>query len=141
VFRNLNSESNPTRLAVITGFFDADLGNSRAMYRFSCSLNSADGGVRRVDISQRQGAATADRYRDGDDAILACQRKAEQRIRRAGYGHVQYGWLNADSRRNGRIAGTATAQRGGSERDYEFAIRCRVNLDNGNVRSMQVVLR
>jgi len=137
-FRNLNAEDNPGRNDTIMGSFDARRGNYRNTYRFSCVVDLANGRVRGVDISQGRGAATADRYAGGDDATSACQRAAEQRIQRDGYRNVQVGWLNADSRRNDTMAGTATAQRGNNGRAYEFNIRCSVNPDNGNIRSVQV---
>ena len=137
-FRNLNADDNPGRNDTIMGSFDVRRGNYRDTYRFSCAVDLASGRVRGVDISQGRGAATADRYAGRDDATSACQRAAEQRIQRDGYRNVQFGWLNADNRRNDRIAGTATAQRGNNGRAYDFEIRCSVNPDNGNIRSVQV---
>ena len=52
-------------------------------------------------------------------------------------GNVQFS-LNADNRRDGGIAGTATGQRGNNGRAYDFEVRCSVNPDNGNIRSLQV---
>ena len=75
-----------------------------------------------------------DRYAGRDDAISACQRAAEQRIQRDGYRNVQF-LLNADNRRDGGIAGTATGQRGNNGRAYDFEVRCSVNPDNGSIRS------
>jgi len=46
--------------------------------------------------------------------------------------------LDADNRRDGGIAGTATGQRGNNGRGYNFEIRCSVNPDNGQIRSLQV---
>jgi hypothetical protein len=120
------------------GSFDVRRGNYGDTYRFSCSVDLANGRVRGVEISQGRDAERADRYTGRDDAISACQRAAEQRIQRDGYRNVQFGSLNADSRRNDGIAGTATAQRGNSGRAYDFEIRCSVNSDNRNVRSIQV---
>ena len=137
-FRTLNADNNPGPNDTIMGSFDARRGNYRTTYQFSCAVDLANGRVRRVNISQGQGAATADRYPYGDDATSACQRASEQRIQRDGYRNVQFGWLNADNRRNERISGTATAQRGNNGRAYNFDIRCSINLDNGNVRSVQV---
>ena len=78
--------------------------------------------------------------RDGNTA--ACQSAAEQRIQRDGYRNVQFGRLGAENnRRNDGIAGTATAQRGNNGRAYDFDIRCSVNLDNGNIRSVEVKRR
>ncbi len=137
-FRNLNADGNMGRNDTIMGSFDVPRGSYRDTYRFSCAMNLANGRVRGVDIFRGQGVGTADRYAGGDDAISACQRAAEQRIQRDGYRNVQFGPLNAGNRRNDGIAGTATAQRGNNGRAYDFEIRCSVNLDNGNIRSIQV---
>lgn len=120
------------------GSFDVRRGNYRDSYRFSCAVDLANGRVRGVDIFQGRAEATADRYAGRDDATSACQRAVEQQIQRDGYRNVQFGLLNADSRRNEWIAGTARAQRGNNGRAYDFNIGCSVNLNNGNVRSVQV---
>jgi hypothetical protein len=142
-FRNVNADDNQDRNDTIMGSFDVRRGNYRDAYRFSCGLDLANGRVRRVNISQGQGASTADRYAGTDryagrnDATSACERAAEQRIQRDGYRNVQFGSLNADNRRNDWMAGTARAQRGNNGRSYDFDIGCSVNPDNGNIRSVQ----
>jgi hypothetical protein len=146
-FGNMNADDNPGRNDTIVGSFDVRRGNNRDTYRFSCAINLADGRVRGVEISEGRDAATAGRYRGRDnggrdDATAACQSAAGQRIQRDGYRNVQFGRLDADyNRRNGGIAGTATAQRGNNGRAYDFDIRCLVNLDNGNIRSVEVKRR
>jgi hypothetical protein len=141
-FRDLDAYDNPGRNDRIMGSFDVRRGNhrDRDTYRFSCSVDLANGRVRGVEISQGQDEATADRYAGRYDAISACQRAAEQRIQRDGYRNVQFGLLDADRRRNDGIAGTARAQRGNNGRAYDFEIRCSVNAD-GNIRSTQVKRR
>ena len=136
-FRGVNTDDNPGRHDRIMGSFDVRQGNYPLTYRFSCSVDLANGRVQGVEISQRQDAERADRYAGHDDAISACQRAAEQRIRRDGYRNVEFRLLN-DSRRNDGIAAIATAQRGNNGRAYDFYIRCSVDLDYGNVRSVQV---
>lgn len=131
-FRKLKADDNPGRNDTIMGVFDARRGNSRSTYRFTCSVNLANGRIRGVEISQGRGAAAG-----RDQATSACQRVAGQRIRRDGYRNVQFGWVDTDRRPN-RIAGTATAQRGNNSRAYNFDINCSVNLRNGNIESMQV---
>lgn len=140
-FRNVNADDNPGRNDTIMGSFDARRGNQRDTYRFSCAVDLANGRVRGVDISQERGAATAGRYAGGGDRTSACQRAAEQRIQQDGYRNVQFGPLNADNRRNDWITGTATAQRGNNGRTYDFDIRCSVNLNNGNIRSVRAKRR
>ncbi len=137
-FRNLDADDNPGRNDTIIGSFDARRGTYRETYRFSCAINLANGRVRGVDISQGRDASTGDRHAGGDAGTFACQRAAEQRIQRDGYRNVQFGWLNADNRRNDRIAGIATAQRGNNGRAYDFDIQCSVNPANGNIRSVGV---
>jgi hypothetical protein len=137
-FRNLDAQDNPGRNDTVMGSFEVRRGNYSDTYRFSCAVDLANGRVRGVDISQGRDAATADRHAGRDDPTSACQRAVEQRIQRDGYRNVQFGSLNADNRRNDWIAGTATAQRGNNGRPYDFDIGCSVNLNNGNVRSVQV---
>ena len=136
-FRGVNTDDNPGRNDAITGSFDVRRGNDRDTYRFSCSVDLANGRVRGVEISRGRDAERADRYVGHDDGISACQRAAGQRIERDGYRNVQFS-LNADNRRDGGIAGTATGQRGNNGRAYNFEVRCSVNPDNGNIRSLQV---
>ncbi len=140
-FRNLSADDNPGRNDTIVGTFDARRGDSRAAYRFSCALSLDNGSIRDVNISQGQGVASTDRYGYGNDASSACQRAAEQRIYRDGYRNVQFGWLDAGNSRNGRLAGTATAQRGDYGQEYNFDIKCTVDLANGNIRSVNAKRR
>jgi hypothetical protein len=137
-FRGVNTDDNPGRNDAIIGSFDVRRGNDRDTYRFSCSVDLANGRVRGVEISPGRDSERADRYAGRNDAISACQRAAEQRIERDGYRNVQFGSLDADNRRDGGIAGTATGQRGNNGRGYNFEIRCSVNPDNGQIRSLQV---
>jgi hypothetical protein len=138
-FRNLNTDDNRGRNDTIRGSFDVRRGNNRNTYRFSCVVGLADSRVRGVEISQGRGVATADRY--GDDATSACQDAVEHKIQRDGYRNVQFGWLNAGNRTSDKIAGTARAQRGNNGRAYDFDIGCTVNLENGNLKSIQVKRR
>jgi hypothetical protein len=137
-FKDLNADDNPGRNDAIMGSFDVRRSNDRDTYRFSCSVDLANGRVRGVEISRGRDAERADRYSGRDDAMSACRLAAEQRIQRDGYRNVQFGLLNAENRRDGGIAGTATGQRGNNGRGYNFEIRCSVNPDNGNIRSLQV---
>ena len=137
-FGDVNADGNPRRNGAVMGSFDVRRGNDRDTYSFSCSVDLANGRVRGVEISRVQDAERGDRYAGRDDAISACRRAAEQRIERDGYRNVQFGLLNADNRQDGGIAGTATGQRGDDGHTYNFEIRCSVNPDNGNIRSLQV---
>ena len=137
-FRNMNADDNPGRNDRIMGSFDVRRGNDHDTYRFSCFVELANGRVRDVEISQGRDRAMADRYSGRDDAIPACQRAVEQRMQRDGYRNVEFGRLNADTRRSDTIAGTATAQRGNNGRAYDFDIGCSVNPNNGTVQSLQV---
>lgn len=137
--RNLNADDNPGRNDTIIGSFDVRRGNYSDTYRFSCAMNLANGRVRAVDISLGDGARNSDRYDEGQAS--PCWRAAEQRIQRDGYRNVRFGGLNTDLRRNGKITGLATAQRGNNGRAYDFDIACTVNLNNGAVKSIQVKRR
>lgn len=139
-FGGLNADDNPGRNDRITGSFEARREN-RETYRFSCSVDLDNARVRDVEISQgRREAGNSDRS-GRDNAISACQRAAEQKIQRDGYRNVEFGSLNADSRRNGWIVGAARAQRGNNGRPYDFEIGCSMRPDNRNVRSLKVSRR
>ena len=140
-FRGADADLNPGRTGTMTGSFEVPHGNYRDTYRFSCSVDPANGRVRAVEISQGRDAGSADRYTGQDDAISSCQRAAQQRIERDGYREVQFGPMNVDRRRNDSISGTAKAQLGNNGRAYDFDIGCAVNPDNGNVRSVQATRR
>ena len=140
-FRDLNADDNPGSNDRVVGSFEARRGNGPDMYRFSCSVDLANGRVRGVEINQARETDRADRYTGRDDANSACRRAAEQRIQRDGYRNVQVASLNADRRRNDWITGSASAQRGNNGRDYDFDIGCSVDPNNGSVRSVQVKRR
>ena len=72
-FRDLNADDNPGRNDAIVGSFEARRGNYRDTYRFSCSVDLANGRVRGVEISQRRDIGTADRYAGRDAAMSACR--------------------------------------------------------------------
>ena len=85
-------------------------------------------GLAAAEILARQGAFVIGTGRSAERC-----KAAEQRIQRDGYRNVQFGLLNGDSRRNDRIVGTASAQRGNRGRAYDFDIWCSVNLNTGAV--------
>jgi hypothetical protein len=136
-FGGAATDDNPGRNDTIMGFFEVRRGNDRDTYQFSCSVDLANGRVRGVEVSRGRDTERADGRSGRDGAISACLRAAEQRIQRDGYRNVQFGLLNADNRRDGGIAGTATGQRGNNGRSYNFEVRCSVNPDNGSIRSLQ----
>jgi hypothetical protein len=141
-FRDLNVDDNPGSNDRVVGWFDARRGGDRNnSYRFSCSVDLNSGRVRGVEINQGRDTGRADRYSPRDEANSACRRAAEQRIERDGYRNVQVSSLDADTRRNDWITGSATAQRGNNGRGYDFDIGCSVDPNNGSVRSVQVKQR
>ena len=75
------------------------------------------------------------------DAISSCLRAVELRARRDGYAELRFATVRADDRpgRNDWIVGAARALSGRRISDLEFA--CSVNLDNGSVRSVDLVPR
>ena len=60
-FRGVNTDDNPGRNDAIMGSFDVRRGNDRDTYRFSCSVDLANGRVRGVEISRGREAERADR--------------------------------------------------------------------------------
>ncbi|MCX6620651.1 MAG: hypothetical protein NTY38_06165, partial [Acidobacteria bacterium] len=119
-FRDLNGQGYPGRNDANTGYFEAVRNNSRVTYRFSCAMNPGNGRVQGTDIAEERGMGTADRSPGRHHGASACQSAAGQRIERDGYRNVEFGSMNGDNRRNSRLAGTASAQRGNNGRTFNF---------------------
>src|SRR6266849_11015247 len=74
-------------------------------------------------------------------ATEGCERAVEERLRRDGYDYVDFGSLRVDDRpgRGDWIVGNVTANRWRRPESFNFS--CSVNLENGNVRSVDVTHR
>jgi len=138
-FRRSNMNDNPGPQDWVTGVFDVRSGpyGRDESYSYSCAVNFDTGEVRSMRIEPIGGGARQDSPRGMEN----CERAVEERIRRDGYDFVDFGSLRVDDRR-GRgdwIVGTVTANRGRRPESFEFT--CSVNLQSGNVRSVDVTRR
>ena len=146
-FRRERIEDNPGRDDVIMGRVDVRRnGGAMESYRFNCSMNLANGRVRTVDLtplSSNTGSYFPSVRGGTDRGIMArasqdCQKAVEQRLRREAYRVMEIGPVNVDDRqgRNDWIGGMVTGRRNNT--DYNFDYGCSVNLNNGNIRSVEV---
>lgn len=142
-FADVRMDDNPGRGDWILGRFflrrDRDRDQS---HQFVCSVNFDTGRVRSVEIdpidrgrdrySNNQAAPTGIR-----DAVQTCQREVERRVRDRGYRDVQFGEINIDDRsnRNDSVVGNLRADRD------RFNFTCRVDLNDGDVRSVDLKRR
>ncbi len=126
----------------VAGIIDVRRGGFDEAYRFSCAVNFDSGRVRSMRIEPigppadrgSNPAATA-------RATEGCERAVEERLHRDGYDYVDFGSLRVDDRpgRGGWIVGNVTANRWRRPESFNFS--CSVNLENGNVRSVDVTHR
>jgi hypothetical protein len=150
-FRNINIDDNGGRRDWVVGTFDTRDRYGRCdVYQFSCAVNFADGSLRSVNIdpygpanrgrseassgySERDRSAVSD-----DEAIGLCRDAVRARVQQDGFGYVEFGSTNIDDRAgwSDRVTGSARGSRGGRSDWYDFA--CRVNLNTGSVRSVDL---
>lgn len=143
-FRTTTLDNSPGRQDWVTGMLDIRRGYDRdETYRFSCSVNFDTGQVRSAQIDpidrdrSRPGTGDADRSASRV-AMDSCQRAVEDRVRRDGYQHVDFLSIHVDDRpgRNDWIVGTVRADV--RMRSDSFGFSCSVNLQDGDVRSVDV---
>jgi hypothetical protein len=146
-FRDMRLDDNPGRGDWIVGsfFLRRDRDRDQA-HRFTCSVNFDNGQVRSVQIDQngqdRDRGFTPGPDRAGvRDAVQTCRRAAEDRVRERGYRDVEFGRINVDDRpgRQDWVLGTLRAGRGGNWEPFEFS--CRVDLRDGDVKSVDLTRR
>jgi len=143
-FRRTALDNNPGRQDWVTGLFDLRSGYDRdETYNFSCSVNFDNGEVRSAQIDPIE----RDRYMPGYGdarkstarlAMDSCQRSVEDNVRQKGYQHVDFLSINVDDRpgRSDWIVGTARADVRSKSDSFTFS--CSVNMQNGDVRSVDV---
>jgi hypothetical protein len=145
-FRNARIDNSPERQDWVVGAF-AFLGRNRSevVYRFSCSVDFAGGRVRSVQFDQAAGDAYASvppRVPSPvEAAVLSCQHAIQARLDRSGYSNVSFVSIDLDRRpgRNDWVVGNARAERGDRPARLDFS--CRINLNTGNVRTLNVTRR
>jgi len=145
-FRNTRMDNSPDREDWVAGVF-AFFGRNRSevVYRFSCPIDLAGGRVRSAHFEEAAGDAYASTSRrtpsPAEPAVLTCQDAVQARLDRSGYGNVSFVSIGLD-RRPGRsdwVMGNARAERG--DRPVRLDFSCRINLNTGNVRTLNVARR
>jgi hypothetical protein len=145
-FREAGLDNAPNRAEWVGGSF-LFLGRNRSevVYRFSCAIDFNAGRVRSVQFDPAAGDAYAS-ARDRmpppvDPAILRCQDAVLARLDRLGYAGVTIASIAFDQRRGGDewVTGEARGSRGTRPARLDFS--CRMNLNDGNVRTLNVTRR
>jgi len=138
-FQRTTIDDNPGRNDWVLGTFSIRRGyRGQETHRFACSVDFDNGRVRSAQIDPIDGG----RYQGGGNrAIQNCQRAVEERIRRDGYDRVDFRSINVDDRpgRNDWIVGNARAD--GRDGPAAFSFSCSVDLNDGDIRSVDVSRR
>jgi hypothetical protein len=136
-FRRIDIDSQPGRNDWVVGDLLVRFSDRREeLYRFSCSVDFRNGRIRSAQID-----SVASRPPDAGGSRRAmdnCQDAVTQRLRRDGYNQVDVRSIAVDSRpgRNSWIVGNVRA----SGRNFDsFDFSCQVNLNDGSIRSADVV--
>ncbi len=145
-FRRIAVEDNPGGRDSIRGVVDVRRGYDRdEAYRFNCAVNLESGQIRGVEIEPIDGV-WRDRSREAvgggnSRAVEGCERAVDEQIRRSGYQHVDFLSIRVDDApgRNDRVAGNARADRQRGSDSFGFS--CRVDMESGTVRSVDVQRR
>jgi hypothetical protein len=139
-------DDNPGRRDFVIGNFVARRSLGRTQnYRFTCAVNFNNGNVRNVEIQPLTGPSGFERSFGNTPgrarAVDSCQRSVQQRLRSQGFPNVDFSTIGMDNNpgRSDWIVGNARAGVG-ARRDW-FDFSCSVNLQNGNVRSVEVIRR
>ncbi len=140
IFRRTRMDDQPGRNDWVTGFFEARARNAgRARnFQFSCSVNFDTGAVRTADIKPMAYGQSAYGNAESGRAIQGCEVAVERRLTRDGFQRVDFGSVSLDDRpgRNDSVIGSASVLERGRPLWFDFS--CSVNLQSGEVRSVDV---
>jgi len=138
-FQNMRVEDNPDRRDWVVGTFTTPrFGNRSRLHEFACSVNFDTGQVRWAQIDPENGRfGNADRVLSSPDAVRNCESAVQSRVRQRGFRNVQFGRINVDDNpgRNDWVVGWVRAD------GEQFDFSCRVNLNDGDVRSVDLTRR
>jgi hypothetical protein len=131
-------DDQPGRNDWVVGRINVFGGGRPEEMRYSCSVDFQSGRVRSASVEPMDGGYRRDSGAGSDRAIGTCQRAAEDRMRRDGYNRVEFTSTRIDDQpgRNDWVIGTARAYRGPNFESFAFS--CRVDLRDGDVRSVDV---
>jgi hypothetical protein len=125
-------DDNPGRNDWVVG----RLSTREGQMQYSCSVDFQTGRVRSASIDAGGGAPGRGDW--NARAVESCRRAAEDRIRRDGYGRVEFTSIRVDDQpgRNDWVVGTANAYRGQSFQSYN--VSCSVDMRSGDVRNVDI---
>ena len=145
-FQRTAIDDSPGRNDWVMGTFSVRRGyRGQETHRFACSVDFDNGRVRSAQIDPqdgwRNGQGNPGGNQGGNQALQNCQRAVEQRLRRDGYDRVDFRSINVDDRpgRNDWIVGNARAD--GRDGSAAFSFSCSVDLNDGDIRSVDVTRR
>jgi len=140
-FLRTNLDDNPGRNDWVVGSLAVRRYDRREIYRFSCSVNFDSGRIRSADIEKV--AERDDRDDRGgrggyERAMAGCRRAVEDRLHNEGFDRVDFRSINVDDRpgRNDFVVGNVRAEGRNRSEFRDFA--CRVDMRDGDVRSVDV---
>ncbi len=135
-FGDMRMEDNPDRRDWVVGSFTTP--QDGQMHRFACSVNFDSGNVRWAQIDPpggRFGSGSAERYSPRQAAVQNCQSAVAQRMRDRGLGEIRFGETNVDPDGDW-VRGQVWGDRGYGDRPFAFS--CRVEPNDGDVRSVDL---
>jgi hypothetical protein len=109
------------------------LSTPRGEMRYSCSVDFQSGRVRSAAIDFPEGGEAG-----SSRAVETCRQAVQDRIRRDGFGRVEFTSLRVDDNPGRRdwVIGTVNAYRGPNFQSYN--VSCSVDLRSGEVRNVEV---
>jgi hypothetical protein len=145
-FRSARIDNAPGRQDWVVGTF-AFFGRNRdeVVYRFSCSVDFAAARVLSAQFEQAGGdayAAAPPRIPSAADAaVRTCHDAVQDRLERSNYVNLSFVSIDTDPRpyRNDWVVGNVRAERG--NRPARLDVACRINLNTGSVRTVNVTRR
>lgn len=144
-------DQNNGRRDFVSGTFFLTRDHAQANpYQFTCRLSDISGHVRTVEIGPSASAyiPPAVSYQGSASRVMTmqqtdlnnCQGAVDQNLHDRGFSNVQINSINQESGvRRDYISGSASADNGYGTSSFGFS--CRVNLNSGNVRSVDVFQR
>jgi len=144
-FRSVRLDDNPGRRDWVVGVFDIRSVNDRPRtYQFSCSVDFESGRLRSAEIGAPEGGGRLEGgdYRGADGRpreryAEVCREAVRNRMRRDGYGQVDFGPIDMDRGRDARLSGSLRAMRGNRSNTFDFS--CSLDWETGTVRDVRVL--
>jgi hypothetical protein len=139
--RSISAEDRPGGPDRVAGYAEAERRDRRPeTFDFSCAVNLERGSIRSVDVNPRvrEERGGPEPVASVSPGISACQRAVESRLRNDGYDRVSIRSISAEDHPGGidRVYGYADA--GGRFGQESLNFSCAVNLERGEVRSVDV---